>query len=220
MKIDRQRLAEINGVLRCETHSKEEFIGSIMELTHTVYSHDDVYGQFCTINKYIECPPELAYDYLSNIYSLTEWTYSMKNLEPVDANGLHVAIDVVGGNTEIYCKVIANKEAMTIDYHCAWDQGKELWMIYLMRVVPAQRVLNKPGSVIFLTNCHHPHYDVNPYPELAPQERPWVGEHWDMFFGAHGTEMNNLKYILEYRHKNQLPIGPNFLAVLATAEVC
>ncbi len=52
----------------------------------------------------------------------------------------------------------------TVDYHCAWDQGKHLWMIYLMRVVDAQVVFDKPGSVVLWTNCHHPFYDNNPYP--------------------------------------------------------
>ena len=26
---------------------------------------------------------------------------------------------------------MANPEALLVDYHCAWDQGKDLWMIYL-----------------------------------------------------------------------------------------
>ena len=60
------------------------------------------------------------------------------------------------------------REARTVDYHCAWDQGKHLWMIYLMRVVDAQVVLDKPGSVVLWTNCRHPFYDDNPYPETAP----------------------------------------------------
>ncbi len=50
---------------------------------------------------------------------------------------------------------------MTVDYHCAWDQGKHLWMIYLMRFVDAETVLDKPGSVVLWTSCHHPFYDRN-----------------------------------------------------------
>ena len=49
-------------------------------------------------------------------------------------------------------------------------------MIYLMRVIDAQAVLDKPGSVVLWTNCHHPFYDHNPYPDASPPERPvWVG---------------------------------------------
>ncbi len=76
----------------------------------------------------------------------------------------------------IFTRTVANKEARTVDYHCAWDQGKHLWMIYLMRIVDAQLVFDKPGSVVLWTNCHHPFYDKNPYPETAPPKRPvWVG---------------------------------------------
>jgi hypothetical protein len=64
-----------------------------------------------------------------------------------------------------------------VDYHCAWDQGKHLWMVYLMRVIGAQTVLDKPGSVVLWTNCRHPFYDHNPYPQAAPPQRPvWVGD--------------------------------------------
>ena len=38
-------------------------------------------------------------------------------------------------------------------------------MIYLMRIVDAQVVFDKPGSVVLWTNCHHPFYDRNPYPK-------------------------------------------------------
>ncbi len=71
----------------------------------------------------------------------------------------------------IYTRTVANPVARTVDYHCAWDQGKHPWMIYLMRVIDAQVVLNKPGSVVLWTNCHHPFYDENPYPETAPPQR-------------------------------------------------
>lgn len=76
-----------------------------------------------------------------------------------------------------------------------------------MRVVPAQLVLNKPGSVVLWTNCHHPFYDKNPFPDTAPKQRPiWVGDVWDMFYAGHYVELQNLKHILEYRHRNELPI--------------
>ena len=35
-------------------------------------------------------------------------------------------------------------------------------MIYLMRIVDAQLVFDKPGSVVLWTNCHHPFYDQQP----------------------------------------------------------
>jgi hypothetical protein len=85
-------------------------------------------------------------------------------------------------------------------------------MIYLMRVVDAQVVFDKPGSVVLWTNCHHPFYDKNPYPEAAPPERPvWVGDFWDMFGPGHLLELKNLKAIAEYRHHNGLPVTPDWM---------
>jgi hypothetical protein len=98
-------------------------------------------------------------------------------------------------------EVVANREALTVDYHCAWDQGKHLWMIYLNRIVDSQLVLNKPGSVVFWQNCRHPFYDANPFPETAPADRPvWVGDIWDTFYAGHALELQNLKRIVEHRH--------------------
>jgi len=87
----------------------------------------------------------------------------------------------VEDNTDIYVKTVSNKDALTVDYHCAWDQGEELWMIYLNRIVPADLVLNKPGSVVFWQNCRHPYYDSNPFKDKAPHGRAWIGDFWDFF---------------------------------------
>jgi len=39
---------------------------------------------------------------------------------------------------------VAGREARTVDYPCAWNQGRHLWMAYLMRVVYAQVVFDTP----------------------------------------------------------------------------
>ena len=156
--------------------------------------------------EYIHCPPEKVFTYLANGYNLEEWSYSLRHFkEDNQFPGQIIGKDVIGKDTKIYLKTVSNKEAMTIDYHCAWDQGKELWMVYLMRVIPAQIVFNKPGSVVLWTNCHHPYYDKNPFPETAPPSRPiWVGDIWSTFYAGHTIEMQNLKHILEYRHQQSV----------------
>jgi hypothetical protein len=180
-----------------------------MELTHAVYPHEEVYGQYCTLEEYIDCPPEDVYRYLADVYTLEEWTYSLRDFEAPDENGVVLSRDKIGGETLIYTRTIANAAAMTVDYHCAWDQGEKLWMIYLMRVIPAQLVLNRPGSVVLWTNCRHPFYDKNPFPERGPLGRKvWVGDLWPFFYAGHHVEMQNLKHILEYRHANGLAINP------------
>ena len=200
---------QIPGVRRFENFPKEEMQAAAMEMTHAVYPHDEVYGPYCTLEEYIDCPPEDVYRYLADVYTLEEWTYSLRNFGPADETGLVESLDRIGGETKIYTRTIANPDAMTVDFHCAWDQGEHLWMIYLMRVIPAQLVLNKPGSVVLWTNCRHPFYDKNPFPDRAPKSRKvWVGDMWPFFYAGHDVEMKNLKSILEYRHANGLEINP------------
>lgn len=190
----------LNTVHLIETTPKESMYGVLGDLTHSVYPHEDLYGEFCPVHTYIACPPEKLFDYMNSIEGLEEWTYSLRGFRKSDIPDVYVGEDRIGNNTKIFCKVVANKEAMTVDYHCAWDQGVHLWMIYLNRIVPAQLVLNKPGSVLFWQNCKHPFYSQNPFPEVAPKGRPWVGEFWDMFYAGHTIEMHNLRIIMEERY--------------------
>ena len=208
----------IQGLIRIETTSKEQATPIIMEGMRSVYPHDKVFGEYCTVNEYIDCPPDELFDYLADTRSLEEWTYSLRGFAPTEEPGLWIAHDKLGAGNEkqtgspIFTRTVANREARTVDYHCAWDQGFHLWMIYLMRVVDAKAVFDKPGSVVLWTNCHHPFYDKNPYPETPPPKRPvWVGDFRDMFGPGHLLEMKNLKAIAEYRHHNGLPVTPDWM---------
>jgi len=199
----------IPNVHRFENCPKDEMNALAMDLTHAVYPHDQVYGKYCTLEEYIACPPEAVFEYLSDVHCLAEWTYSMRDFAPTEQDGLYVSLDKIGSATRIFTKVKSVPGAMTVDYHCAWDQGDALWMIYLMRVVPAQLVLNKPGSVVLWTNCKHPHYENNPFPDAAPEGRDlWVGDLWPFFYAGHHVEMQNLKSILEHRHASGEAIRP------------
>jgi hypothetical protein len=208
--IDVGALSEVPGLVRCEEFDREALGEQITELTHTVYAHEQVYGQFCTVHAHIDCPPQQVFEYMANPYSLLEWTYSVRDLRPM-GRGDDVFVGVDSGDTPIYCKTVSHPEALTVDYHCAWDQGDELWMIYLNRIVPAQAVLGRSGSVVIWTNCHHPHYDKNPFPELDRPKRAWVGEWWPLFYAGHSIELANLKAILEHRHRRGLGVGPYFI---------
>lgn len=203
---------DIKGILRIETSDKDETTPIIVDMLRSVYPHQQIFGEFCPVNAYIAAPPREVYEYLADTRSLEEWTYSLRGFVETDEPGLWLAEDRIGKNTSIYTRTVANPDAMTVDYHCAWDQGKHLWMIYLIRVVDAQPVFDKPGSVVLWTNCHHPFYDKNPYPETAPPTRPvWVGDFWDMFSAGHQIEMDNLKAICEYRATHNLPIKPEWM---------
>lgn len=206
--LEHGNVENIVSLRRIENTNKHQMAGIMTDITHTVYPHDQIFGDYCPIQAYINCPPEKIFEYMNNPYSLLEWTYSMRNFELTSTEGLFCGKDRIGDNTDIYFKVESNKEALTVDYHCAWDQSDDLWMIYLNRIVPAEVVLKKPGSVVFWQNCRHPNYAKNPYPHKAPPGRPWVGQFWDFFYAGHTIELENLKNILEHRHLNNLPMGP------------
>ncbi|MFD0363423.1 SRPBCC family protein [Nocardia sp. GCM10030253] len=203
---------DVPGVYRIENISVKEGMPMVLDMTRAVYPHDEVYGQFCTVNEYIDAPPQEVFDYLSDTRSLCEWTYSMRGFEPTGEPDLWVSDDRIGQHTRIYTRTIANAAAGTVDYHCAWDQPEHLWMIYMMRVADAQVLLNKPGSVVLWTNCHHPFYDENGYPDTAPPDRPvWVGDFWNLFYAGHLLELRNLKAICEHRHAAGQPIKPEWM---------
>jgi hypothetical protein len=205
--VDPAGLAAIEGLVRCEQYDREALGEVITEMTHAVYRHDDLYGRFITVTEHIDCPPDQVFAYMADPYSLMEWTYSVRRLRETGTPGLLVGVDAV--DTPIFCRTIARADALTVDYHCAWDQGDDLWMVYLNRIVPAPQVLGRPGSVVIWTNCHHPHYDRNPRPELCRDPgRTWVGQWWPIFPAGHAIELANLKAILEHRHRLALPIRP------------
>jgi len=205
--VDPAALAAIPGLIRCEEFDREALAEHITEMTHTVYPHEQVYGQYCTIHAHIACPPETVFAYMANPFSLMEWTYSVRELAPTSQPNLYRGVD--SGRTPIYCRTIARQDALTVDYHCAWDQGDELWMVYLNRIVPAETVLKQPGSVVIWTNCRHPYYAKNPFPELnRDPKREWVGDWWPLFYAGHSIELANLKAILEHRQHHGLPMGP------------
>jgi hypothetical protein len=65
----------IEGVTRIETSPREKATPIIMEMMHSVYPHDEVYGQYITINDYIDCPPDELFTYMADTRCLEEWTY-------------------------------------------------------------------------------------------------------------------------------------------------
>lgn len=194
-------LAEIPGLIRCETTSRDMGFALAADMTRSVYTHDEIYGRFCTLQDYIDCPIDTLHAYLADIHNLDEWTYSTRDFVPTGRPGLYVGVDELADDTKIYMEVAADASAKTVDYLCAWDQGDELWMRYLIRLIDAKPVLNREGTVLIWTNCHHPYYDENPYPELAPsKDRVWVGDLWGLFWAGHAVELANLKAIMEHRH--------------------
>jgi len=195
-------------LVRCETIDKQTYQAMCKKKTRRLYPHHELFGDYCSLQEYINCPPEQLFSYLAQPESLLEWTYSLRNMVHTDTPGLVMFGDKIGGPTKCWCRTESDSDSLTVDYYCAWDQADELWMIYYMRIIPAELVLNKPGSLVTWTNCCHPYYLKNPYPEKATQEREiWVGDGWPFFKAGHAMEMENLKKIAEYRYQHGLDIS-------------
>src|SRR5689334_12937687 len=115
-----ETLNQLANVRRIENFSKDEMTSLAMELTYASSPHDEVYGPYCTLEEYIDVPPEEVFAYLADVYTLAEWTFSMRDFEAMDAEGRVRSTDKIGGATKIFTKCVANADALTVDFHCAW----------------------------------------------------------------------------------------------------
>src|SRR3954454_19668654 len=99
MSITSHQLADIPGLIRCETTSRDDMLAKATAATRPAYPHDDVYGEFCTVQDYIDCPPQEAFDYLCDINSLDEYTLSTRSFQPTETPGLYVGWDTLADDT-------------------------------------------------------------------------------------------------------------------------
>ena len=74
----RGTIEPIENLIRIETSPREKATPIIMETMRSVYPHDEVFGEFCTVNTYVDCPPGELFDYMSDTRCLEEWTYSLR----------------------------------------------------------------------------------------------------------------------------------------------
>lgn len=192
---------------RCENTSQERVQQVMVELTKETYSHEEIFGDSCTLTEYIDVPYDVVFEYCANVHSLEEWTFSVRDLRHV-GGGLYRGKEAIQPNTEIFIRSDAMKgpEHGIVFYPCAWDQGYELWMRYYFTIVDAWKTLRRPGTVVMWTNCKHPYYDrstvdVPEYIKAGRErtDRYWVGDIWANFDAIHKIEMANLKQILEHR---------------------
>ena len=201
---------KIPGLYRSDDHGIPEVSAKMTQMTKTEYPHEEVFGQYCHLGEYIHCPVDMAFEYAANVYSLKEWTFSIRGLSHL-GGGLYKGVENLAPDTCIYIRSEAYPDSRVVDYPCAWDQGDELWMRYYFRFIDAMPTLRKPGTVVLWTNCKHPYYDraTENLPKYIAEprsrtDRPWVGDIWGQFDAIHRIEMGNLKRILEYRYSEGL----------------
>ena len=202
----------IDGVVRIETAPLEETAGIFISQMRSVYSHDEVFGQYCTVNEYVDCPPDELFDYMADTRSLEEWTYSLRDFTPSDEPGLWLAYDRLLPETTIYTRTspiagahgrlplrVGSGQAPVDDLP---DAGRR-------RAGGARtsRVRLCCGRIAVTRSTTRTRI-----PKTAPAAATgWVGDFWDMFGAGHKLELNNLKSIAEYRHHNGLPVTPAWM---------
>lgn len=198
---------KISGLFRSESHSPQESMPYFENRSKKQYPYEEVFGDYCTVHIYIDCPVDVAFKYAANPYSLEEWTYTLRDLKPAK-DKLLVGREALAPNTKIYVETKSHEASGVVDYLCAWDQGEELWMRYYCRFIDAQPTFGKPGCVMLWTNCRHPYYlresPNKPQHIVESQmrkDRPWVGDVWNLFQAGHMVEAENLKKILESRFR-------------------
>src|ERR1700674_6006312 len=92
----------IEGVLRIETSPLEQTAPMFMAKMRSEYPHNEVFGQYCTVNDYVDCPPDELFEYLSDTRSLEEWTYTLRGFTPSDEPGLWLAYARLLPGTTVY----------------------------------------------------------------------------------------------------------------------
>ena len=90
----------IDGVVRIETTPLEETAANFFTQMRSAYPHKEVFGQYCTVNDYVDCPPDELFEYLSDTRSLEEWTYTLRGFTPSDEPGLWLAYDKLLPDTD------------------------------------------------------------------------------------------------------------------------
>src|SRR5689334_824195 len=118
--------ANIPGLVVCEKidFTKPEEVGKLQAMRRDTYRYDEVFGESCSITGYMACPVDIAFEYLSNPWSLAEYTATLREFSYV-GGGMYRALDVLSPDTSIFIKTEAYRDSRVIDYLCAWDQGHE-----------------------------------------------------------------------------------------------
>ena len=99
----------IDGVVRIETTPLEETAANFFTQIRSAYPHNEVFGQYCTVNDYVDCPPDELFEYLSDTRSLEEWTYTLRGFTPSDEPGLWLAYDRLLPDTTIYTRTVRQR---------------------------------------------------------------------------------------------------------------
>ena len=57
-----EQAADLDGLTRVETHPRQTATPVILDMLRSVYPHDTIYGNFCTVQGYVNAPARELYD--------------------------------------------------------------------------------------------------------------------------------------------------------------
>ncbi len=199
----------IKGLYRSEENPWKDAHSRWDRDTKEKYSHDELWGKWWNVNEYIDVPVDYAWEYVSNVYSVEEWSYGIRDLKHI-GQGIYKGHDRWSKDTELFIRSEPYRDAKTVDYHYAWDQKEELWVRHYFRFIDAKWAINRPGTIVNWFSWKHPYYDkkASGHPAWLKDShsksgREWLGDHWRYFWAWHRTEVDNLRYILEHRYHNK-----------------
>lgn len=189
------------NLVNVERHSGEELRdGYIRPGLRERLSWDEAYGRFVNVHGFAEgVDPEAAWQYVSNIKSLEEWTMSVRNIEPMgewQGRKRYRAEDSLAPGGVIYFLEKKVPEGRTVQWWVG-HSPEDIWMSYCMRVLDGRAVLGRPGAVITWVNFAHANFERN---EILCQG-------FRLMPLAHGLERDNLIKILESRHGSKTGPG-------------
>ena len=153
---------------------------------------EDAYGEFVDIHTYIpDVTVDQAWSYLENIYNLTEWTMSVRDVEQIeDLNGMvrYHATENLPPYGDIYFLEEKHPDKHMIDWWVG-HAPEDIWMRYSMRILDAQEFMGKPGVVFTWVNFGHENFWSDPI----------LNQGFLQMKPAHAIEQQNFVKILEYR---------------------
>lgn len=130
-----------------------------------------------------------AFDYVSDIRKLEEWTMSIQNLR-IAKDDIYEGDESLAPAGRVFLRCLACREAYRINWLVGHDNPDDLWMDYQCQLLDAQPLLGRPGSVLLWITYGHARFLNDPLYAKA----------FGLMYSAHNIEINNLKKILEDRY--------------------
>lgn len=122
-------LENIEGLVRVENLENDDMNDLCIELTHSVYKHEEIYGNFFTLEKYIDVDTDAAFNYLSDKNNIAEWSYGIREAELLN------------------CTAKINQQTKVVDLFWTDSEGNQV-IQDMLRLLAAQQPLQKNGVVL------------------------------------------------------------------------